>query len=356
MTKPKQPRIFNSFLIGVLPLLILVLVTNIIDDDTLTPAVIKFMSLIPEKHIEETEVVLNTRKSKKSKEERHKKDDPSVNRRDGANDHIDNFNRNKNKGQDYPRTQNKKVHSDVTATRDGKAHTIDENIDKLRIKYENDTDNIYNALRLAEALRHRDLIIHDGGSLQKEAINTYTTAIKLIKKQRDSVISSGGDIRLSKIGRLEHSVEEMFLSNEDKSIQILLVSTLTNLGKQYFMANMFEKAVEAYNEALELEEEYLDAINSRGSALFILGKYEEAGNDYVKVLSIDQGNLFTDVFTGLTKVFIAKKGVVQKGWDEMVTILREKIPNQEKVMATLRGDSPDSVQNRQILSNKLVSF
>lgn len=54
-----------------------------------------------------------------------------------------------------------------------------------------------------------------------------------------------------------------------------------------FMANMFEKTVQAAGAALELEPDCLDALNIRASSLVILGKYNDAGSDYSKILEID---------------------------------------------------------------------
>jgi tetratricopeptide (TPR) repeat protein len=58
------------------------------------------------------------------------------------------------------------------------------------------------------------------------------------------------------------------------------------------MANMFEKAVESYDKALELEPLYLDAVSSRGSARIILGQYPEAAQDFVTVLETDERRRF----------------------------------------------------------------
>ena len=53
------------------------------------------------------------------------------------------------------------------------------------------------------------------------------------------------------------------------------------------MANMFDKAVEMYDAALALEDDCLDALCYWASTFVILGKYDEAGADYERVLEVD---------------------------------------------------------------------
>jgi tetratricopeptide (TPR) repeat protein len=355
---------FHWFFVGLLPLILLVIFANIIDRNVLSSIISNLISMIPEEKVE-TDFVPNINNSPpnqmivkvKSKMERQQTMMTSNSHGTSTTTSTRSSN-NINQEENNSSTTKIKTSSSNTPTSTGKqdkAHTIDQNINQLRSDYRSDVNNMHKALNLADALRHRDLIKHDGGSLQKEAIKTYKKAIKLIIKERNRVLSSGGDIRLSKHGRFENTAEEMFFSNEDKSIQILLVSTYCSLGKQYFMANMFEKAVGAYDAALKLEEGYIDALNSRASASLILGKYHEAGSDYEKVLSLDQGNLLTEVFTGLTKVLIAKEEAVSSGWDTMIGLLNELIPSQEKMISNLQGDSSDEIRGRNMLSNRLVS-
>ena len=52
---------------------------------------------------------------------------------------------------------------------------------------------------------------------------------------------------------------------------------------------------------------------------------------------------------------VAKEEAVPSGWENMVAILEETIPTQEKILASLQGDSADTVQGRKIVSGKLVS-
>ena len=87
------------------------------------------------------------------------------------------------------------------------------------------------------------------------------------------------------------------------------------MGKTFFMANMFEQAVESYTKALEMEPFYLDAVSSRGSARIILGQYEAAAQDFSLVIAKDEKRRFQDVFTGLARVLQAREDVVPGGWN-----------------------------------------
>jgi len=124
--------------------------------------------------------------------------------------------------------------------------------------------------------------------------------------------------------------DELFLPNAGKSVDGLLCAVYAGLGKIYFMANMFEKSVESYDEALNIEPMYLDALSYRASSLIILGRYEEAAMNYTTVIQTDgKQRMFVDAFTGMAKILVAKEEAVPNGWDVIVPTLEREIPNIE---------------------------
>ena len=203
---------------------------------------------------------------------------------------------------------------------------------------QNDPTDIYKALNLADMLRERDILIHDGGSVQKESISTYHTAIHLIQQERDKLLQSpnGNELvnqRYNPQGndRIEGDInnnnqygnanDELLLDKQNKSINGLLLHSYCSLAKQYYMANMFETAVELYDAALEIESNYLDALCYRASTYIILGRYEEAGGDYSKLLDLDVNHLFVDSYSGVTKVLLSKEDSIPNGMLSSVFIL-----------------------------------
>ena len=66
-------------------------------------------------------------------------------------------------------------------------------------------------------------------------------------------------------------------------------------------------------------------------ALIILGKYEEAGRDYKRVLETDSDRIFIDSVTGMAKVLTAKEDAVPGGWDFLVKLLDIEMPRQKEV-------------------------
>jgi len=108
-------------------------------------------------------------------------------------------------------------------------------------------------------------------------------------------------------------------------------------GNKHYIANMFEKAILVYDDAIALTPSsssmtgdviyYLDALSNRVASLVILGKYADAARDYTKVLELDgTQHLFVDAFTGMAKILVAKeKDIVDSGassgWDHIVGII-----------------------------------
>jgi hypothetical protein len=117
-----------------------------------------------------------------------------------------------------------------------------QDISNLRQSYENQPDQISNVIALAETLRVFDVQYHDGGSAQKEAIETFHEAIEMARKTREEMVSRAVD---TKPGEVDPVYGEMLLDYSDRSIDGVLCALYTSLGKTYFMANMFEKYVQS---------------------------------------------------------------------------------------------------------------
>lgn len=327
MSSRPSSSISNAFLVGILPLILLILITNILDRESLNFLVDKMLSFVPEDG--------DNIKPFQNAKSREKFNDRSFK----VATTIKNNSKDKDNKEKPSNAVSKKSKSDSKSSKrsqDKKTYMIDQKINQLRYDHKEDVNDYYKALKLADALRNRDLVIHDGGSIQKEAIDTYKHAIKLLNTHREQLLSSSND--------------------EGESIQYLLVSAYCSLGKQYYMANMFDLAVEAHNKALDIDGDNIDALNARASAQLILGKLDEAGHDYSRVLDLDRGQLLPDVFTGLAKVLVAKEDAISSGWDNVVSILNEYIPVQENLIKELFEDhSPKAIRERSIVVHKLVS-
>jgi tetratricopeptide (TPR) repeat protein len=203
-------------------------------------------------------------------------------------------------------------------------------IAKARAKFREER-SVENAIALADALRMKDIKYHDGGMGQKEALNAFDFAINETLKQKVELQNAGEPTNLSKEGTTNVAAEVM-LDNAKKSVDGLLCSLYVNRGKLFFMANMFERAVESYTRCLEIEPLYLDALSSRGSSRIILGHYEDAAIDYLTVIHNDEHHFFNDAFTGIAKILAAKEDVVPGGWDPVLDVLTPIIDQYEKLV------------------------
>ena len=212
------------------------------------------------------------------------------------------------------------------------------------------------ALRYADYLRHRDATIHDGGTHQAEAIDVYRRAIRALEGAWRRRMAGGEDVRFQEEGGEDSPSSssssssssyaglnrELFLDHDAKSVEGSLCAAHTGLGKTYFMSNMFELAVESYEGCLSLDPTYLDSLVYRAQALLILGRYDEAGGDYVRTLGADPRRLFADAVTGLAKVLVAKEDAVPGGWDTLVRLLDGEIPTRTEMYERTRSSSRTS--------------
>eukprot|EP00978_Attheya_sp_CCMP212_P025567 scaffold82467_cov54-Attheya_sp.AAC.1 len=213
---------------------------------------------------------------------------------------------------------------------------MDKTIATLKVEYQKNPNDAFTMIEYADALRERDVMIHDGGRNQLIAIDVYHNAISQIRERRQQLVNEGRPTNVPPNGVTVLDLnQELFFDLREKSIDGLLCSVFSNLGKLYFMANMFEKSVAAYNECLAIDEDYLDALTFRGSTQIVLGKYKEAGSDYTRVLELDQNRLFMDAFTGISKVLAVKEDNVAGGWETMVKVVEELIPAKEQHMNSM---------------------
>ena len=58
-------------------------------------------------------------------------------------------------------------------------------------------------------------------------------------------------------------------------------------GTALYYLGKYEEAIATYDKAIEIDPQYADAWNNKGSALGCLGKYEEAIAAYDKAIEID---------------------------------------------------------------------
>jgi len=205
---------------------------------------------------------------------------------------------------------------------------LHDRIDDLKRDFESDRADVFRALAYADVMRMYDVRYHDGGSYESETLDVYELAVRLATQRRQVMINAGKPT--DKSSNPSFAVkDEITLDYAAKSIDGLLCAIYTAQGKAYFMANYFEKATESYSKCLDLEPRYLDAVNARGSASIILGDYEQAGTDLMKVIEQDEHRMFTDSFGGLSRVLQAKHDSIPEGWEKMVKIAETLIPQFE---------------------------
>jgi tetratricopeptide (TPR) repeat protein len=249
-----------------------------------------------------------------------------------------NNNNNKPKVQDPPRG----------ASSDPVRNQLRDKINDLRRNHQEDPTHLLKLVEFADALRIYDVQYHDGGSAQQEAIESYQRAIQLAKQQKQKQLDQGLETNRNLHGSVDVA-DELSLDYSARSIDGILCALYTAIGKVYFMANMFERAIESYTQALDIEPLYLDAMSARGSSRIIVGDYVGAGQDFISCIEYDVTGRFLDVFTGLARVLQAKESAVPQGWEPMIHTLQNRmIPALES-----QYDTVHQQQSKHMISNTL---
>ncbi|CAB9512435.1 Inherit from NOG: sulfotransferase [Seminavis robusta] len=231
--------------------------------------------------------------------------------------------------------------------RDPMRKQYEDRIDKFREEYQNDPENVFKAIKLADSLRLYDVSYHDGGTKQPEALETYEKVIQMTVAKREKMIEEGKETDKS-LAATTNVNDEVMMDYTQKSVDGLLCSLYTAKGKVFFMSNMFERAVESYSKCLEIAPLYLDALSSRGSSEIILGNYEAAGQDLMRTIENDTQNLFNDAYTGLARILQAKENVLPEGWAPIIQKLDDLIPSLEGMISSVPGED-----GRKVVANTL---
>lgn len=229
-------------------------------------------------------------------------------------------------------------------------------ISALRDDYQQHPNDVYRAIGVADAMRFYDMQFHEGGTYELEALELYDKIIKMVLAKRQAAIAAGEPTNQSLSSSSDDEIktvnDEVILDYPLKSIDGLLCAIYTAQGKLYFMANMFERAVESYDQCLQddIEPYYLDALNARASALIVLGKYDEAGRDFLQVINRNNHHhrsMFIDCFTGIARILEAKEDAVPGGWNSVIGII------QDDLIPTFETEIKVQTQAKNILADSL---
>ncbi|KAL7558492.1 hypothetical protein ACA910_003961 [Epithemia clementina (nom. ined.)] len=201
-------------------------------------------------------------------------------------------------------------------------------IQQLKKEYELDPSDVFNALMYADAMRQWGVTVFDGGSFDQRAIEVYTTVLVQLRQNRKAAQRQGLYTDQSQDGT-RNVASEYQLTYGQKSIDGMLCSVYTSLGKLYFMASMFELSEKVLSYCIDMEPKYLEALNARGSTRIVMGKYDRAAEDYAMVITNDVDHLFNDAYTGLVRVLEASESSVPSGWSFVVDPLEALIENFE---------------------------
>lgn len=223
-----------------------------------------------------------------------------------------------------------------------------EKIERLRQDFEeHHPDDLYRGIAAADAMRLYDLQFHEGGTYEQPALQLYERVIAMAAEKRNAAIEAGEPTR-NNDGDMDTVSDEVTLEYPAKSWDGLLCALHAAHGKALFMANLFARAVHAYDNCLErIDGNYLDAANARGSALVVLGRYPQAGRDFWRVVTRDRHRYFHDAFTGLARVLEAApddESLRAMGitWDSVVALVEQLVPAYDAQLEAASASQPEA--------------
>lgn len=244
--------------------------------------------------------------------------------------------------------------------RDHRIAFFNKGIEKAREHYKkNFNDPIATAL-LADVLRNRDMTILDGGGNTVEVF-------KLYKKALDSLYAKRVDLQKQNLatdipkGYREPVQFETYLDYYTNSIDGLISQIETNVGKIYFMQQMFEAASESLGKALEIKDN-VEAWNFLGSTSVILGDYDKAAKCFMRIIDLDFRQFLHDAIAGIMRILIADEDVVTGGWDWFYGFLQVKLERatrefgetvQKLTAAAAASEKSQDTSNQQLIVHRM---
>ena len=179
---------------------------------------------------------------------------------------------------------------------------------------------------------------------------------------RDRLFNGGGIDTDECVWAYDMALELLMPHQVYPQVASLTCTVNSNQAEAYFMADMFEDSVRAFTNALKYKcnkDAASKAHYLRGSTYLILGKYEEATADFLKVYNENVKDIYYwRVIEKLTRILEADESAVPNGWEwlkkEMTSLLPVAI--QMHANAVTQKDKDDLARGVQLVHVGLFHY
>jgi tetratricopeptide (TPR) repeat protein len=87
-------------------------------------------------------------------------------------------------------------------------------------------------------------------------------------------------------------------------VQPISAETYTKRGDDYYVRGQYQQAIEDFNKAIGLKQDYVRAYSDRGAAYFNLGQYQKAIDDFNKAIRVQPD--FADAYSNRAIAYLSR--------------------------------------------------
>ena len=216
---------------------------------------------------------------------------------------------------------------------------------------------------IAQLRNQVDRIVSNAVSLDEQS--TVMTFVQLGNHLiiRDRIFNGGGIDTYECVWAYKEALKRLMpIRHKSQNLDRLTCTVNSNMGEAWFMADMFENAVESFSEAINYpcdDESLSKVIYHRGNTYLILGKYEEAGRDFLDSIKANRRDVhYWRILEKTARILNANESAIPGGWPWFHKVLLDLLPEAKEMyfMASSQAEKDATARAVQLVLVSLFSY